>query len=53
MTLAQMTQSSPMTESTTWEPVAIRVRLPTRVVPRRITFGSRITSSPSSTRWSR
>ena len=53
MTLAQTTQSVPMLESKICEPVAIRVRSPTDVVPRRITFGSSTTSSASSTPWSR
>ena len=53
MTLAQITQSAPISESMICDPAAIRVRSPTRVRPRRITFGSRTTSSASSTPWSR
>ncbi len=53
ITLAQTVQSEPMTESTICEPAAIRVRSPIRVVPRRMTFGSRTTSSASATPWSR
>ena len=53
MTLAQTTQSGPMIESTICEPAAIRVRSPIRVAPRRMTLGSRTTSSASSTPWSR
>ena len=49
ITLAQITQSGPMTESMICEPAAIRVRSPIRVAPRRMTFGSRMTSSASST----
>src|SRR2546428_9840872 len=37
-------RSRPMTESTTWLPVPIRVPAPMRVLPRRMTFGSRTTS---------
>ena len=44
ITLAQTTQRSPIVESKICEPVAIRVRSPTDVGPRRTTLGSRITS---------
>ena len=37
-------QSGPIVESTTCDPVAIRVRSPTEVVPRSMTFGSSTTS---------
>ena len=46
---AQTRQPAPIVLSTIWEPAPIVVPSPTDVVPRRMTFGSRVTSSASST----
>ena len=47
--LAQTRHRGPTIESTSWLPAPMVVPSPTRVRPRRITFGSRVTSGASST----
>ena len=48
-TLVQTTQPAPIVLSTIWLPAPMVVPYPTRVRPRRMTFGSRVTSDASST----
>ena len=53
MMLAQTRTPAPMVASMSWLPAPMTLPAPTVVAPRRMTFGSRVTSSPSSTVQSR